>query len=252
MASEIKKGNSFDRNVASVRKDKPTEILIEEGAAFPYTKELNGTGNGSDLEVADEKDKPVKGISITFNKDTKKYSLTVEDESLLEKTLIVRHKNKAAIRAEKYRKGTKEKYYRPYFWGYATNGGTDHTQGFVSGLDDPVRGYLKLTKKPDIKPETCEPLDVDVFPIINMPIEKVDANTGFDGDNHTPMGDAALDAAATLERQIAGGPWETIDTQQFDDFGNQLTFTDRPFTSAAALAAFMTESGSLSACDHPI
>ena len=252
MASEIKKGNSFDRNVASTNKDNPTSILIEEGATLPYTKELNGTGNGSDLEVVDEKDKPVKGISITFNKDTKKYSVTVEDESLLEKTLIVRHKNKAAIRAEKYRKGANEKYYRPYFWGYATNGGTNHTQGFVSGLDDPVRGFLKLTKKPDIKPGTCEPLDVDVFPVINMPVEKVDANTGFDGNNHTPMGDAALDAVATLERQIAGGTWETIDTQQFDAFGSQLTFTDQPFTSAAALSAFMTESGSLSACDHPI
>ena len=40
-----------------------------------------------------------------------------------------------------------------------------------------------------------------------MPIEKVDANPGFDGDVHTPMGDARLDAEATLERQIGGGAW---------------------------------------------
>ncbi len=252
MASEIKKNNNFDRTVASKKKDKPTEILIEEDATFPYTKELNGTGNGTDLEVVDDKDKVVEGITITFNKDTKKYTLTVQDESLLNKTLTIRHKNKAAIRAEKYRSGANAKYYEPYFWGYATNGGEVHTQGFVSGLTDPTRGYFKLTKKPNTELGTCEPLDVDVFPIINMPIEKVDANTGFDGNNHTPMGDAALDAVATLERQIGGGAWETIQTQQFDAFGTEIVFTDQPFTSAEALSAFMTESGSLSACDHPI
>lgn len=255
MASEIKKNNNFDKNVASIKKDKPTEILIEEDATFPYTKDLNGTGNGTDLEVIDDKDKVVEGITISFNKDTKKYTLTVQDESLLNKTLTVRHKNKAAIRAEKYTKGSNEKYYEPYFWGYATNGGEVHTQGFVSGLKDPTRGYFKLTKTaaPAEAEGNCEPLDVDVFPVINMPIEKVDANTGFDGNNHTPMGDAALDAAATLERQIGvGGAWETIDTQQFDDFGTEIVFTDQPFTSAEALAEFRKESGELTACNHPI
>ena len=254
MASEIKKNNNFDKNVASIKKDKPTEILIEEDATFPYTKDLNGTGNGTDLEVIDDKDKVVEGITISFNKDTKKHTLTVQDESLLNKTLTVRHKNKAAIRAEKYTKGSNEKYYEPYFWGYATNSGEVHTQGFVSGLEDPTRGYFKLTKTaaPAEAEGNCEPLDVDVLPVINMPIEKVDANTGFDGNNHTPMGDAALDAVATLERQIGGGAWETIQTQQFDAFGTEIVFTDQPFTSAEALSAFMTESGSLSACDHPI
>ena len=254
MASEIKKNNNFDKNVASIKKDKPTEILIEEDATFPYTKDLNGTGNGTDLEVIDDKDKVVEGITISFNKDTKKHTLTVQDESLLNKTLTVRHKNKAAIRAEKYTKGSNEKYYEPYFWGYATNSGEVHTQGFVSGLEDPTRGYFKLTKTaaPAEAEGNCEPLDVDVLPVINMPIEKVDANTGFDGNNHTPMGDAALDAVATLERQIGGGAWETIQTQQFDAFGTEIVFTDQPFTSAEALSAFMTESGSLSSCDHPI
>lgn len=253
MASEIKKGNSFDRNVASNSKAKPTEILIEEDATFPYTKELKGTGNGSDLEVVNDRDKAVKGITITFNEATKKYTLTVQDEGLLNQTLTVRHKNNAAKRAEKYRGGANGKYYEPYFWEYATNGGEVHTQGFVSGLTDPTRGYLKLTKSPEkTEPGSCEPLDVDVFPVINMPIEKADANTGFDGNNHTPMGDATLDAVTTLERQIAGGAWETMDTRQFDDFGNQITFIDQPFTGADALAAYMTESGSLTSCDHPI
>ena len=30
-----------------------------------------------------------------------------------------------------------------------------------------------------------------------MPIEKVDANVGWDGNNHTPMGGAGLDATYT-------------------------------------------------------
>ena len=253
MASEIKKDIRFDTMIASLNKDKPTEIKIEDGATFPYSVELSGTSNGGDLKVLDEKGKEIKGITINFNKDTKKYTLTVQDESLLEKTFTVKHWNKAAQRAEKYTKGANKKYYNRYFWEYATNGGASHTQGFVSGLDDPTSGYLKLTKTPPpTKRGTCEPLDVDVFPTINMPIEKIDANTGFDGDNHTPMGDAALDAVATLERQIAGGGWETIDVQQFDEFGSEIVFTDQPFASAAALSPFMTESGSLSSCDHPI
>lgn len=41
-----------------------------------------------------------------------------------------------------------------------------------------------------------------------MPIEKVDANEGWDGNNHTPLGGAGLDATFILERQIGGGAWE--------------------------------------------
>ena len=256
MASEIKRDMKFDKSVASADKSKPTLVAIEENAVFPYTKELSGTAaNGSDLEVVDEKGKRVEGISITFNKTTKKYTITVEKESLLEKTLAVRHKGAAALRAERYTKGANAKFYKPYFWGYATNGGMIHTQGFVSGLDDPTRGYLKLTKKPAAAkavPGTCEPLDVDVFPIINMPIEKVDANTGFDGNNHTPMGDAKLDAVVTLERQIAGGPWQRIDTKQFDEFGSEIVFSDQPFVEKSDIEPYLTESGTLTDCDHPI
>ena len=255
MASEIKKNMKFDKSVASLEKSKPTEISIPEDATFPYTKELSGTGNGDDLEVVDSNDKVVKGISIKFNADTKTYTLKVDSKDLLNKTLSVRHKGAAAQRAEKYTKGSDSKYYKPLFWGYATNGGTVHTQGFVSGLDDPTRGYLKLTTTPpptSTEPGSCEPLDVDVFPIINMPIEKVDANTGFDGNNHTPMGDAKLDAVATLERQMDGGAWQTIDTKQFDELGSEMVFSDQPFLSKDDLDAYLTESGILTNCDHPI
>ena len=255
MASEIKKSMKFDKNIAYTDKAKPAIVAIEEDAAFPYTKEISGTANGDGLEVVDEKGKAVEGISITFNKSTKKYTLTAEKESLLEKTLTVRRKGAAAARAERYTKGANSQYYKPYFWGYATNGGTVHTQGFVSGLDDPARGYLKLTKKPAATKAaagTCEPLEPDVFPIIYMPIEKVDANTGFDGNHHTPMGDAKLDAVATLQRQIAGGAWQTIDTKQFDELGSEIVFSEQPFMEKSDLEPYLTESGALTACDHPI
>ncbi len=255
MASEIKKSMKFDKNIASADKAKPTLIAIDEKAAFPYTKELSGTANGGDLEAVDEKGKRVEGISITFNKTTKKYSLTVEKESLLEKTIALRHKGAAASRAERYTKGANAKFYKPYFWGYATKGGTVHTQGFVSGLEDPTRGYLKLTKKAattNAEMGTCQPLDADVFPIIQMPMEKVDANGGFDGDNHTPMGDAKLDAVATLERQIGGGEWQTIDRKQFDELGAEILFSDQPFMEKSDLEPYLTESGTLTDCDHPM
>ncbi len=255
MASEIKKSMKFDKSIASTDKAKPTIVAIEEDAAFPYTKEISGAANGDDLEAVDEKGNMLEGISITFNKTTKKYTLTIEKESLLEKTLTVRRKGAAALRAERYTKGANARFYKPYFWGYATNGGTVHTQGFVSGLEDPTRGYLKLTKKVaaiNAEMGTCRPLDADVFPIINMPIEKVDANGGFDGNNHTPMGDATLEAVATLERQIAGGGWQTIDTRQFDELGSEIVFSDQPFMEKSDLEPYLTESGALTDCDHPI
>ena len=255
MASEIKGSMKFDKSIASTDKGKLALVAIEEDAVFPYRKEISGTAAGEDLEVVDEKGKAVEGISITFNKTTKKYTLTVEKESLLEETLTVRQKGAAALRAERYTKGANAKFYKPYFWGYATKGGTVHTQGFVSGLEDPTRGYLKLTKKAvaaNVVEDSCEPLDADVFPIIHMPIEKVDANTGFDGDNHTPMGDAKLDATATLQRQIAGGEWQTIDTKQFDELGSEIVFSDQPFVGKADLEPYLAESGTLTACDHPI
>ena len=75
-----------------------------------------------------------------------------------------------------------------------------------------------------------------------MPIEKVDANVGWDGNNHTPLGGAGLDATYTLERQIGGtGEWETIDVRTLDDFGTAYTFSDQPFKTAADLEPYLTK-----------
>ena len=67
--------------------------------------------------------------------------------------------------------------YKRYIWEHATT--TGHTQAFISGLDDPVSGWLVLDG-PDPKEEEgdCTPPDVEVFPTIKMPIEKIDTNTG--------------------------------------------------------------------------
>ena len=253
MCSEIKKSMKFDKNIATTNKDKPAEIAIDSEATFPYTKVIPGTSDGENLEVIDDKGNPVDGISITFDAEAKAYTLTVESDDLLEKTLTVRKNGDAATREKKYTEGENSEYYEPVFWGYATNNATIHTQGFASGLSNPTRGYLKLTLRPDRLASiiTCEPPEAEVFPILNMPIEKVDANTGFDGDSHTPMGDAKLDAVATLSRQIDDGKWETIDTKQFDEFGSEIVFSDQPFLDSTDLADYLTESGSLTACSHP-
>ena len=252
--SAVKQNMKFDKKIASTSKNSPKEIIIEENATFPYTKVIPGSSTGESLEVVDDNGKKVDGISITFDESTKKYTLTVEDKSLLNKTLAVRHNGKAAARAKKYTEGENSKYYKPVFWEYATSDGSHHTQGFASGLDDRNRGYIKLTQGTEeiTTLVTCEPPEAEVFPILNMPIEKIDANSGFDGNTHTPMGDAKLDAVATLSRQINGGAWETVDTKQFDEYGTQIVFSDQPFTDSADLNDFLTESGSLTTCDHPI
>ena len=55
------------------------------------------------------------------------------------------------------------------------------------------------------------------------------------------MGGAGLDATYTLERQIGGGAWETIDVRTLDDFGTAYTFSDQPFQTAADLEAYLTK-----------
>ncbi len=254
MVSAVKQNMKFDRSIASTSKNSPKEIAIEENATFPYTKVISGSAKGENLEVVDDKGNLIEGISITFDSETKKYTLKVEDKGLLGKTLAVRHAGKAKSRAEKYTEGENSEYYEPVFWEYATNDGKSHTQGFASGLEDRNRGYLKLSQRTEELTTlvTCEPPEAEVFPILNMPIEKIDANAGFDGNSHTPMGDAKLDAVATLTRQINGGTWETIDTKQFDELGTEIVFTDQPFLDSSDLADYLTKTGSLTACDHPI
>ena len=86
-----------------------------------------------------------------------------------------------------------------------------------------------------------------------MPIEKIDANTGWDGDNHTPLGGAGLDATFTLERNIGGEGWQTIDTVTLDDYGSEYVFKDTPFLTKEDLDRFLVESGTVSGCySHPI
>lgn len=94
---------------------------------------------------------------------------------------------------------------------------SNHLQTVATGGDDPVELYFKLVAAKE--PEPGEP-DEPKLPSFELDVEKLDANTGFDGDNHTGMGDAALDA--TFELLVDG---EVIDTKTLDVNG----YSDEPF-----------------------
>ena len=55
---------------------------------------------------------------------------------------------------------------------HATKNG--HTQGFISGLNDPTSGWLMITPEdyPEPQAENCIPTEVGYFPTLSMPIEK--------------------------------------------------------------------------------
>lgn len=253
MASTIKKRENFDRKIAGGLA-KPTKIPLteEESKKDVITKTITAGSYRGEYKVVDSKGKELKGVKIAYDEANKKYTITITDKSLLGQKLEIKHVDAVSERAEKYRKQYGSKYNR-YVWEHATKSG--HTQGFISGLNDPTSGWLMITPKdgPEPQAEFCVPPEVEYFPTLSMPIEKVDANDGWDGNNHTPMGGAGLDATYTLERQIgADGAWETIDVRTLDDFGTAYTFSDQPFQTAADLAPFLTESNPITACDHPI
>ena len=254
MASEVRMGLRFDRAIASTNKIKPKPITISEDITYPHTITLQAGSYAGDYTVVDDKGNEVSGIKINFVEagGDSYYEIVIENASVLDKTLTIKHNNAAAKRADKYLNGPKGSKYERVIWEYETK--DSHTQGFISGLYDPAEGYFKLTRN-GIAPQLndCAPPDVNVFPTISIPVNKVDANTGWDGSVNTPMGDAGLDAAYTLERQIGTGAWETIDIMTTDDMGSEIIFMDQPFTSPADLQPYFTESGSVSGCsDHPI
>ncbi len=252
IASMVKDNMMFDRTVASVDKNKPKQIIIPDNASFPFTTSFKAGAQGRDLKVYNSRGKEITDVSIVYNETLREYTLTVNNKDILGQTLVVKHYGSAAKRASEYLSGPGSDTYKQYFWEYETKEG--HTQGFISGFEDPAKGFLKLISgTPETESEGCTPPDVEVFPTVYMPIEKTDANSGFDGDNHTPMGDAGLDATYTFERSIAGGPWETIDTATLDDYGSEHVFSDTPFKAKEDLEAYLTESGSISGChSHPI
>lgn len=252
MAGKIKEKISFDTSIASADQSKPKTLTAAATGELPYTLTIKGGSKAGAVTVTDEKGKKIKGLQVNFDQSRREYKLVIFDESVWNKTIVVRHDDSAAQRAEKYLKKNNEKYSR-YFWEYET--ADSHTQGMISGLTDPDAGYLKLVKgkeNNELSEERCHPDDPDVFPTLYFPIEKIDANPGFDNDSHTPMGDAKLNAVYTLERKIGKNSWEKIDQIQMDELGKQEVFSDQPFQTAEDLLAYRTESGSLTGCAHPI
>ena len=257
MVKEIKKYEHFDASFASIDKKKPKEIALGEVESYPVTIEVAAGSYGDDLYLAEEtssggEKKIAKSLAeLKYDKANKKYSIIVKSAEVLNKAIMVKHNGAAAKRAEEKFKEDKN-LYQLYFWEHKTS--QAHTQGMISGLEDPVTGYLKLTNSPppDEEPERCVPPDVDYFPTFSFPVEKIDKNGGWDDEQHTPMGDAHLNATYTLERNIAGKGWETVDTITLDEYGNEKNLFDQPFVSKDDLEEFLTESGTLTGCAHPI
>ncbi|MFR5857599.1 MAG: hypothetical protein ACLUJC_00010, partial [Clostridia bacterium] len=200
MASTIKKRENFDRKLAGgLAKPSTIKLTPEESKEEAITKTITAGSYRGEYKVVDSKGKEVKGIKIAYDEANKKYTITITDKSLLDQKLEIKHVDAVSERAEKYLKQYGSKYNR-YVWEHATKSG--HTQGFISGLNDPTSGWLMITsaEAPELLTDGCVPPEVEYFPTLSMPIEKVDANVGWDGNNHTPMGGAGLDATYTLER----------------------------------------------------
>ena len=252
IATQVREDINIDNALASLKEDNPKVHTIAEDAAFPVTIPVKGGTYAGEYKIADKNGKKIDGISIAYDETTKEYSITIDNESLLDKTFYVKHSDGAAKRAEEYLASSRD--YERVFWEYKTSSG--HTQGFISGFDDPNEGFLKFTKGDAPAPAagtTCIPPDVEVFPTLYIPIDKHDLNPGWDGMETTPMGDAGLDATYTLERQIGGGAWETLEVVTLDDYGSEYVFIDQPFLSASYLETYLTESGTVSGCvAHPI
>lgn len=258
MVKEIKKYEHFDASIASKDKKKPKEIALGEVESYPVTIEVAAGSYGDDLYLAEEtssggEKKIAKSLAeLNYDKANKKYSIIVKSAEVLNKTIMVKHNGAAAKRAEEKFKEDKN-LYQLYFWEHKTS--QAHTQGMISGLEDPVTGYLKLTNSPppeEPSGERCEPPDVEYFPTFSFPVEKIDKNGGWDDEQHTPMGDAHLNATYTLERSIAGKGWETVDTITLDEYGSEQNLFDQPFVTKDDLEEFLTESGTLTGCAHPI
>lgn len=96
---------------------------------------------------------------------------------------------------------------------------SNHLQTVATGGDDPVEMYFKVAAAEETKPEPGQP-EEPKLPSFELDVEKLDANTGFDNDSHTGMGDAALDA--TIDLLLDG---EVVDSKTLDVNG----YSDEPF-----------------------
>ena len=157
MASTIKKRENFDRKIAGGLA-KPTKISLteEESKADVITKTITAGSYRGEYKVVDSKGKERKGVKIAYDEANKKYTITITDKSLLGQKLEVKHIDAVSERAEKYIKQYGSKYNR-YVWEHATKSG--HTQGFISGLNDPTSGWLMITPEdgPEPQEENCIP-----------------------------------------------------------------------------------------------
>ena len=164
MASKIKARSNLDRSIAgSLSRPQSISLTEEEKAADTIVKEVSAGSYQGEYRVVDKNGKDVKGIKIEYvegaTKNDGKYIITITDKSILGKKLEIKHNDAVAERAEKYLNGPNGSKYKRYIWEHATT--TGHTQAFVSGLNDPVSGWLIVDGPgPKIITGDCTPPDV--------------------------------------------------------------------------------------------
>lgn len=226
MVSAIKNHKKFPSAIDGKDKDTPDVIQLTENHkttdGYEYTFK-DSTNAGLDYIVLTEKGKKLSDdkVTMTYNESAKEYTLHVKGEPNSNTVYMVKH----VFDGQEVEDDL-------LYWCWYSNG--SHVQAIATGAADPISKYIKFStngEDAEIPPgEGNERPDPEYVPNFEIPIEKIDANVGWDGDNHTGMGDASLGATYNLYRSIDGGAEELIDTITLDEWGTQQSFYDTPWT----------------------
>lgn len=248
MASLIKDHlKAVNERVASESAKSPKKIALKkteeqkdgktrwESALIPVSE-----AQANDLRVAKKSGESYKDIQLKLvEKDGKKYQQYVYYTNDTPNT-------KDTFRVKRITFGKNKDVGNLLIWEAKTKDG--HVQPFATGAYDPKQWYVQFTTEelPDEPPTGKEKPHPEYFPTLTFDVEKEDLNPGWDGDKHTPMGDATLGATYTLYRSINGGAEEVVDTVTLDENGTMQTLSDQPFTSADQLEQppYQIDSGS--------
>ena len=235
MAVLIKNHRNFPTGIGAASQSRPQEISLQQGedGIWRSKKFLVNARMLAGLKVELPSGKTATSVKLVSGKENGQAYFQYEVTGAVNTKTVYTVKRSIAPRQE-----------QPddlLVW-ECKDGRGGHLQALATGAADPIARYVRFTaaEAPEPTPENERPQPL-YFPTFEIPVEKQDANPGWDGDLHTGMGDASLAASYTLERQIGDGAWETIDHLTLDEFGSTRSFTDQPWQSADDLA--MTESG---------
>lgn len=160
----------------------------------------------------------------TIDREGNKYTFTYKGQLTQEGTVFKFSKKHPLI--DSYKGGDM------LIWSWSSAGSL--RQAVATGVkSDPIPMYIKFQKGSfsefgDDEPQGERPKP-EFFPTFQFPVEKEDLNPGWDGDNHTGMGDASLASTFTLFRSINDGDWEEVDAVTLDEYGNRQVLSDQPW-----------------------